>query len=152
MSDLHLDVKKLVELVCDLDDCAVSDNLEADLIALTMLKEARTNLAIVERDLEQALAQAMAGKNLIVEGVGTFERTKKKNRTQWDKDDLLRVVIDSRKFDPMTGELIDETPLDRVLACWNLPAPRLTALRDRGIDVDEFCHSEDAGWAIRLIS
>lgn len=151
-TNLHNDVRMLTELVNALDNATATENLEADLIALAMLKEARTNLAIIERDLENALAKAMPDKQLVVEGVGMFERSKKKSRTQWDKDDLFRAVQDSRLFNPHTGELKEETPVEKLLHVYNLPAPRLTALRDRGIDPDQYCHSEDAGWAVRLIA
>jgi hypothetical protein len=162
-TDLHREVKFLVEHVGDIDNAvrwyqqdfndngpeAIADTLEADLIALAMIKEARANLAVAERDLEQVLAKSMTSKTVVVEGAGTFERSKKKDRTQWQKDELLSAVLDSRLFNPHTGELKEETPLERVLAVFNLPAPRITALRDRGIDADQFCHVEDAGYSIR---
>jgi hypothetical protein len=125
--------------------------LEPALIAYAAIEEARRNLAIVAGDFEKKLA-ALMPKTLPVEGVGTFEKHKRKNRTQWDRDALVSAVLDSRLFDPHTGELREETPLDKVRAVWNLGAPRITALRDRGIDAEQFCHSEDAGYQIRLVS
>lgn len=59
-------------------------------------------------------------------------------RTGWQTQDLLAAVLDTRRFDD-GGDLIDETPLDKVLHVFNLPAPRATALRDRGLNGDEFC-------------
>lgn len=156
MSELHGNVKMLTEIVFDLDtdvrEWDLPEDLDTDLIALQMIKDARSNLAVLERDLENALAKAMPEKVMVVEGAGTFERSKKKSRTQWDRDALLPTVLDSRMFDPNTGELVEETPLDRVLAVWNLGAPRITVLRERGIDADQFCSTEDAGWSIRFQS
>lgn len=153
-TELHRDVKLLHELVNDLDVSAreqTEGTLDADLIALAMLEEARRNLAIICTDLTNRLAQSMP-KQVVVEGVGVFERRKKKSRTQWEKDALLSAVLDSRMFDRHTGELIDETPLEKVLATFNLPAPRVTVLRERGIDADQFCTSEDAGWQIQVVT
>lgn len=165
-TDLHSDVRFLAQVTNELDNDVrwykqdyndngpegIRDTLESDLIALEMIKEARRNLAVLERDLENVLAQSMSNKVLVVEGTGTFERSKKKDRTQWDKDALLSAVMDSRLFNPHTGELKEETPLEKVLAVWNLPAPRITALRDRKIDADQFAHVESAGWSIRFQS
>lgn len=156
--DLHSDVRFLTQIVNDLDNDVrwyVSDGsewdetLESDLIALAMIQEARRNLATIEKDLTDVLAKAMPDKCMTVEGAGTFERSKKKDRTAWEKDALLSAVLDSRLFDRFTGALVEETPLDRVLAVYNLPAPRITALRDRNIDADQFCHVETSGWTIR---
>jgi hypothetical protein len=154
MSDLYTDVRLLTDIVRDLDEdvrTMPADQLESNLIAYAAVEEARRNLGIVAHDLEQKLAADMP-RSVVVEGVGVFERHRKTARTQWDKEDLLRAVLDSRVFDRTTGELREETPLEKVLAVWNLPAPRKTALQDRGIDADQFCHTEDAGQQVRLIA
>lgn len=54
------------------------------------------------------------------------------------KNDLLRVVLDSRRFNKQTGEAIEETQLDKVLHVFPLDKPRVRALEDRGIDPDEW--------------
>ncbi len=158
--DLHDDIKHLRSMVYDLDvdvqemrdGYSTGPGLEPDLIAWAMLEEIRGDLATIARDLTQVLAKNMPARDVVVEGAGTFRRSKKKDRTQWSKEDLLRSVLDTRMFDPNSGEEIYPTPLDKVLHVWNLGTPRLTALRDRGLDPDEFAHVEDAGWAIQLIS
>ncbi len=78
-------------------------------------------------------------------------RHSKKDRTQWDKPDLLRAVLDTKLVDTATGEILDETPLSKVTTVWNLGAPRLTALRDRGLDPDDFCTTEvRPGWSLEV--
>lgn len=152
-ADFFRDVRLLTELVIDLDADSRDlgdEELEPCLIAYAALEEARRNLAIVSGDLEQKLAKAMP-RQLMVEGVGTFERHKRTKRTQWDREALVSAVLDSRLFDRHTGELIEESPLDKVRAVWLLGAPRITALRDREIDAEQFCSSEDAGYQIRVI-
>ena len=67
-------------------------------------------------------------------------------KSQQQIDDLWAYVS---QFD---DDGTDASPLDKVLRVWNLGAPRVTALRDMGLDADEFCRSEDAGHTIRLIA
>lgn len=69
---------------------------------------------------------------------------------QWDNDALRTAVLDSRLFDRTSGELVDESPVDKVLAVWRLDRPRVTALKDRGISKDDFCASSFNGWSIRV--
>lgn len=54
------------------------------------------------------------------------------------KKELVRIVLDSRRFDSLTGEAIEETPLAKVMHVFPLGAPRIRALEDRGIDPDEW--------------
>ena len=124
-TDLHIDARLLVETVQSLDrdvyaysyDDDLSETLEADLIAWALLEEANRQLAIVRGDLSKRLAEAMPDKRVIVEGAGVFERHMKKDRTQWDKDDLLRAVLDSRVVDTDTGEVYE--PTTEEIAAWN---------------------------------
>jgi len=97
---------------------------------------------------------------------GPVEVHGKRDRKAWQRGPLLRMVLDSRlQPNPDTGELqpedeghvtVDDEPvtvspdLGRVLHVWNLGAPRTTALRDRGIDPDEFCTSTWGGRELRL--
>ena len=81
------------------------------------------------------------GATVVSEG-RVFKRTGTPTRKGWRNDELLVAVLDSRLFAPGTGELVDETPVEKILAVWNLSAPRTTALAARGIDADEFCTVE----------
>jgi len=146
------DVMLLIQAANDVDSSELEPTLDRNLIALAMLREARQTLMYAERDKEQKIAALMSDKRVTVDGVATFEKRFKKNRTQWDTDDLLRAVLDSRIVDEETGEIREETQLERVLHVFNLPAPRLTALKARGIDADQFCHSEPAGYGIQVIN
>ena len=147
---LATDVRALCEAVNDVDRLLLEGD-DRDFLALAMIRDARASLMYAERELEQKLAARMDDKRHVIEGVGTFERRQKKARTQWDTDDLLRAVLDTRLCDE-DGVIIEETPVERLLHVWNLGAPRLTALRDRQIDPDEFCHAEPAGFSIQIIN
>lgn len=118
---------------------------------LVDLRETRRELAQLERDVEQRIADLMGDRRETVMGVGVLERHRVKKRLAWDREELLRVVRDSRLVNRETGEIAEETELQRVLAVWNLGAPRVTALRERGIDGDEFCSSQDQGrWTVQV--
>lgn len=148
---LASDTRALCEAVNDVDRLQLEGD-DRDFIALAMIRDCRQTLAHVERELEQKLAGRMDEKRHVIENVGTFERRAKKNRTAWDTDDLLRAVLDTRLVDTETGELSEETPLEKVLQVWNLGAPRVTVLRERGLDADQFCRAEPAGYSIQIIT
>lgn len=148
---LATDTRALIEAVNDVDRLHLEGD-DRDFVALAMIRDCRTTLAHVERELEQKLAGRMCDKRHVIENVGTFERRKRVNRTQWDQEALRSAVLDSRLFDKDTGEIVEETPLERILHVYNLPAPRITALRERGIDPDQFACVEDAGFQIQIIT
>lgn len=153
MSDLGSHALLLEQVVHDLGlELARSDD-GPDLFARArqIIEGAHSALAEVRAALDDRLGDAMDAHTIVVDGLGQVTRHKRKSRTKWDKDDLLRAVLDSRIADKSTGEVKDETPLDRVMHVWNLPAPRVTALRERGIDADEYCHTETReGWTIQV--
>jgi hypothetical protein len=130
-------------------DSADQDTL---LKAYALLEDANRVLAQVRTLLRNAAADKMTDKQVVVPGLGTVVKHGKRDRKSWDTESLLRAVLDSRVVDKDTGEVRDETPLDKVLAVWNLGTPRIKELRDtRGIDPDEFCASEWGGWTLEVI-
>lgn len=151
--DLTRDSNLLLELVGDLDR-DVHDgslNLDDSLACWAAMEEARRILAVSCADLADRLADMMGEKRRTVIDVGTFERHRKADRKHWDTDDLRRVVLDTRLV-TLDGEIIDESPLDKILDVWNLSAPRITRLRARGIDPDEFCEVQRGGWTLQVIA
>lgn len=62
-------------------------------------------------------------------------------RSAYDDEGLLRAVLDSRRFDRGTGELIEETPVAKVLAVWAHPGreARTGALEARGLAIEDWC-------------
>ena len=84
--------------------------------------------------------------------VGSVEvKTKRGTPTYsgWQNDDLLRAVLDSRPKPDEHGEIPDETPLDKVRACYSLSGSnvRVAVLRDRGIEPDEYAQ---VAWAPKV--
>lgn len=150
---LATDVMLLTDVVRDLSLAASREDidLETGLVCYAIIEEVYRDLAGARAELTQRLAAMMPEKRVTIEGAGTFERHTKANRTKWDSDALLHSVLDTRRFDPSTGELKDETPLEKVLEVWNLGSPRITAVRGRGLDPDEFCSVEYGGYTIQVI-
>lgn len=60
------------------------------------------------------------------------------------------MVLDSRLVDKDTGEMKDETNLEKVRSVWGLKGYQasITALRDRGLDPSEFCEAEFRGFRL----
>lgn len=69
-------------------------------------------------------------------------------RSKWDTDQLRRDLLDTRRVDPVTGEIISESPLEKVLNVFPLGAPRIggkgdkLGLKDYGLNVKDYCHEE----------
>ena len=150
------DVRLLVDVVNGMDvDALGALPLDDALTAWAALEDAYRTLGQVRAAVTHLIAEAMKAadvKQHTVDHLGTVIRHGKRNRTKWDTDDLRRAVLDSRLVDSHTGEVLDPNPVDKILHVWNLGAPRVTALRERGIDPDEYCHSEFGGWSLELQS
>lgn len=61
--------------------------------------------------------------------------------SEWDSEALVRAVLDSRRIDLETMEVLDETPADKLMHVWGMTGSgaRLTALKERGLRVGDFC-------------
>ncbi len=93
--------------------------------------------------------------DLLAEQMGTYQRDnvkrhRKKSRRDWQSDDLLRIVLDSRIVDGETGEV--ESQVDALRAVYGLKGynASIKELEKRGIDVDEWCVSEERGWTLEV--
>lgn len=116
---------------------------------LVHLNRLRTELTILYRAVEDALVAIMPERELEVDGLPRLERKHGVDRKAWDWDALLSEVRRPIVCDPETGELRSEDvrdAVDRLLDEIRAVAPltpssgaRAKALRDRGLDPDEFC-------------
>lgn len=61
--------------------------------------------------------------------------------SDWQTEDLIRAVLDSRLIDLETMEVVDESPADKLMHVFSLSGSnaRLTALKERGLRVGAFC-------------
>ena len=88
---------------------------------------------------------------------GRVETSKRFNR-RWDHDEvvrhLTRVALDQRQVDPETGELLDIPTWERVTAalrdCAGISYWKITALKDYGLDPDEFSETTSASLSVRI--
>lgn len=154
ISDIEVSTKLMLDAVNDLDDDLMNGaeiDTERGLACWAALEEVNRILAIVRGGLVDRLAQQMPDKRVTLQGIGTFERHRKTDRKRWDTEDLLRAVLDTRRL-ASSGEPLEETQMQKILHVWNLGAPRVGALRERGLDPDEWCETSPGGWAIQLIS
>lgn len=135
----------------DTDSIAVAftsttDNFDVDraITDLHRLRTIRQALAMWEGELTDWLADALGRNQVTVDGVGTAEIKRGNDRKQWDNDALIRLVIargrDERRVDEETGEYESEAEaVGRALMACARPSWRVTALKERGIDPDEYC-------------
>lgn len=139
------------------DSSDPADHLDLDRAVsdLHELRQVTAALKMWDGLLTDWISDALGRNETDVEGVGHVQVKHGAKRTEWDRRQLIRAVLDSRLVDPSTGEVSEELmaevageelscspDLARVLHVWNLGAPRVTALRVRGIDPDEFAHVE----------
>jgi|688.fasta_scaffold641218_2 hypothetical protein len=117
-------------------------DLESLVSVYLTLVDAAGALAETRDDLADVIAHAMQGKRDTIAGVTLERHAKSPRRTDWDHEGLLRLVTDSRVVDHETGEIA--SVLDVLKKVYPLKGynARVTALRDLGIDVDEFCRTE----------
>ena len=106
--------------------------------AIGLVMNLRKSVATVGSDLEHRAGEVMGEKSVTVAGT-EWVRSMPPKRAAWKSEDLLRAVLDTRRADE-NGVVIEETPLEKVQHVWNLAGyqARLGALRDRGLDPDDF--------------
>lgn len=155
-SDFANDVRLVAQQVADLEEsftaARITDDPEAAFVAWQMLTEAKRALDDTLKQLGHKIGHAIGKEQTVLNGK-TVKRRSSIRRTKWDNSALLRSVLDSRLVDPDTGEVTDESPLDRVQHVYPLSggSARTTALRDRGIDPDEFSEHEFERFTLQVI-
>ena len=116
---------------------------------LLLVRTARQDLALVERALEDSASGRMVSDRIAVEGRWVAERRWGRDRSAWNNEDLThevvkRAIVES-SVDRETGEIIEPNATtwavrDALIATAR-PSWRVTAVRELGIDPDEFCTS-----------
>lgn len=119
------------------------DRALADLVAL---RDAQDALKDWEGVLTDFLADRLGREGHQLPDGRIAQVRRGKDRTEWDHDALIRLVVargrDERKLDEETGEYEPEgEAVARALMECARPSWRLTPLRARGIDPDEYCAS-----------
>jgi hypothetical protein len=109
-----------------------------------LLDEVRAKMIGLCHDLEAKIAGSITGGTVVDLGGKRFKRTTERRYVQWQNEDLIRAVLDSRLVNPETGEVRDETPAEKLADVYGLKgtSARLTALKARQIDPDEFAEAQ----------
>jgi len=136
------------DLQDDLDACG--GDVEATARFLFELRNAQRQVGDLVRDAEDRLADMMPTKIMELPGLPAFERRRGSTRRKWQSEDLA-VLVMRRTLDPAgTGE-VDVASYEaarRVVDALVKVAPftgsmgwRSKALKEMGVDPDEWCES-----------
>lgn len=122
---------------------------------LVGVRERRAELAAFASEVEADLLAQAGERSWVVDGLGEVRVRKQTKRNEWDSEGLTRVLVaralDERILNEDTGEYeASHEAVARVISECARPSWRLTPLRARGIQIDEFCTERDAGWGIEL--
>jgi len=152
-----------VAIVRMMDDAAAlvqAGDWEALVRGLEPLQQVLGDLRMLEQQVKRGIADTMPERRVTVEGVGTVERKAKTTRRNWDSDELLRKIISGAILDEQTGELPSSPMVAADLILQELRAVmpitgslgwRVTALRERGIDPDEWCEQDRDGYTVSFL-
>lgn len=148
------------DAVAALEDLAlvVGHLVDRDRLAATLVdvRDVKKLAADVYSTVETALVSEAGEKSFDVPSLGRFEVRKKTKRSGWRHDELVPVLVakanEERRLNTESGEVETEGhAVARVLrACISFGAGKVTGLRERGLQVDEWCNEEDDGYAVML--
>lgn len=134
----------------------VPESLSVDEAAqlLVEIRDFRQDLASLAHDIEAHLVEK-APKRFTVDGLGEVQIRHSDKRSHWDNEALTAKVVayalDERILDESTGEFeAGFAAVARVLSECARPSWRLTPLRARGIDPDEYSSVEEGHLAVQL--
>jgi len=119
------------------------EQFEAMFTIRDVLAAGAATLLALRQDFDDKLARAIGPDYIDINGK-RYSRRGHYSTRNGDNEGLLRAVLDSRLFNQATGELVEETPVEKIKTVWNLPVynARKTALKARSIDLDEFAERE----------
>lgn len=159
MADITLDTADIERSLLRLIDLAETNSTNPELCAeiLAMLRDVKADAARAYSAVEQTVIAAAGKKSYEVPGLGMVEIKKSTKRSAWRHDELVPVIVshalDERQFDPDTGEALEreaETVARVLRECVSFGAGKVTGLRARGIQPDEFCVEQEDGYSVRL--
>lgn len=146
----------LEQLEVDVVDVCTEGDVETLARLHVQLAEDKHRLALCSRAVEERLAEVMP-KRVELDGLPVIERRQGATRKQWQSEDLLDLLLRRASFDD-DGTLRDSTEIrDRVraelVACVPFTGSlgwRVTALKERDIDPDEWCESQPGRVSVQI--
>ena len=140
--------------------CEDQDDYEALIELLVEVREWRRQLGDLEREIEGAAIEHLPARKVDVVGVGVVELRTGAKRKKWDSEALVSRLVRDALYDPATGEARHASvaeSVDAAVAAVTACAPftgsmgwRAGALRDHGIDPDEWCESAPGRKTIQI--
>lgn len=121
-----------------------NDSDEPSELALLLADVAKVKRTAAElyHAVETAYISCAGEKRLEVQGLGLVEVKSKKKRTDWRHEELWKDVC-------LVAQRADRDPVE---VLWHAARPswRVTALRELGLDPDEYAHVVEDGWSVQL--
>lgn len=149
VTDAHLLSDIVEDIAQDVEACKGDEDGPTKIKVREVIAACQAMLLGARQDLETDIGQVIGPDFIDVDGK-RYSRHARLSLRNGDNEALVRAVLDSRRVNKDTGEVIEETPVDRLRHVWHLAArdARKTALKDRGLDLTEFVESEFRGWNI----
>ena len=123
---------------------------------LVAFREMKANLDVLLRAIEDDVAANLPDKKTVLPGIGTIERRSTTSR-KWDSDNLLQHLA-SRTVQPNDDGVVTSKQLFEFIQLLRAALPftastgwRVTALRDNGIDVEDFSDTTYGRQTISII-
>lgn len=126
---------------------------------LDRLTEIHRQLSELVAAIESDVYELMPEKRGTIDHLGTLEKKRGSNRKKWQSDRLVTRLVRAALDPEGTGELPDSPyeAVDTVVSTLTACAPftgsmgwRVTALKERGIDPDEWCESTPGRQSIQI--
>lgn len=137
-------------------DAVSRDEPDSDLRTCLAVRDALTDcateLTLARERLDQHIAEVMPEWSVTLPGYGVVKKARKTGKHQLDRatEHLLADIQETRVYDPKTGELIEETPMQKVTACFGLSVHnvREKELERRGLTIKDYAEVINKGWKV----
>lgn len=131
------------------DQLAEQNDLPALGDGLANVRRLRQAVTDLERHVERHLADLMPSDVVNLDDDVVLERRKGSIRKKWQSEDLLRHLVGDRVVNPTTGENVFDTLIECVPFTASL-SWRAGALRQRGIEVDDWCEATPGRVSVKV--